>query len=837
MSKITQLFFSTLTLATIVFYSSMAQAEIGIPVQLKLKSPGGVYPTESGVNFKLYVLSPSSNCVLREEDFSTVNVVSGQVSLVLGAGVRTGSDPGLTLAQIYDNSRARSGLSCLDANNNIISTGQVYTPASTHQRIIRVVTTLSSENIIVNFNMRATPFAVQAESVGGKAAADIIVNDSATELNQTNLNDLLFDASRFNNLITLATTGQATSATSATTATNFTGSLGGDVGGTQSAVSVNRIRGVSVSATAPMNNQVLRYNGSEWVPSTSPTAPVTSVAGRSGDVTLSNTDISGLGTAAVLNAGTSANNLVQLDGSARIPVGLLPTSVLTTSSTLSGDVSGTVGATVVSQVGGSSAASVASAAIAVAAATSANVASAIVRRDGSGNVAATNLSSTNNSTQNIYLFEGTNTNSVRFRAPTTFSSYILTWPTDDGVNGQILQTDGSGNLSWGTPSTGTVTSVTASPPMSSSGGATPNLTISQASASSAGYLSSADFSTFNNKQNALGFTPLNAASNLSDLGSVSTARTNLGLGGAALLNVGTAAGTVAAGDDSRITGALAASAFNAYVASASCAANQTMYWNSVSSEFLCQSIPYPVTTVAGRSGDVTLSNTDISGLGNSATLNVGTVGGTVAAGDDSRIVNALQTTTVMSGDVSGTYNSLSVDRIKGRTVSSATPQVGQVLIYDGTNWVPTYGVPRHIRKTADQVFSSTTVSNDSTLAFNVSSGVTYRYRFHILYASAANTTGMRLALTYPAVTAASAVAQIPNGNDGTASQFQGTINASGDTVIATGTPAATTVHYATIQGVIVPSAAGTVQLRVGTEVNLSNITVRAGSFVEYNEVP
>lgn len=45
---------------------------------------------------------------------------------------------------------------------------------------------------------------------------------------------------------------------------------------------------------------------------------------------------------------------------------------------------------------------------------------------------------------------------------------------------------------------------------------------------------------------------LQKASNLSDLASPSTARTSLGLGGAATLAVGTTAGTVAAGDDSRL---------------------------------------------------------------------------------------------------------------------------------------------------------------------------------------------------------------------------------------------------------------------------------------------
>lgn len=106
---------------------------------------------------------------------------------------------------------------------------------------------------------------------------------------------------------------------------------------------------------------------------------------------------------------------------------------------------------------------------------------------------------------------------------------------------------------------------------------------------------------------------LQKTSNLSDLTSASSARTNLGLGGSATLNVGTTTGTVAAGDDTRITGALQAASNLSDLASASTARTNL-------------------------------------GLGGAAVLNVGTTAGTVAAGNDSRITGALQTT---GGTMSG----------------------------------------------------------------------------------------------------------------------------------------------------------------------------------------
>jgi len=66
------------------------------------------------------------------------------------------------------------------------------------------------------------------------------------------------------------------------------------------------------------------------------TFPVTSVAGRTGTVTLNAADIGGLGTAAVQDVGTAAGNVVQLDGSAKIPSSVLPSTAGTITQVVAG---------------------------------------------------------------------------------------------------------------------------------------------------------------------------------------------------------------------------------------------------------------------------------------------------------------------------------------------------------------------------------------------------------------------------------------------------------------------------------------------------------------------
>jgi hypothetical protein len=99
--------------------------------------------------------------------------------------------------------------------------------------------------------------------------------------------------------------------------------------------------------------------------------------------------------------------------------------------------------------------------------------------------------------------------------------------------------DGTNYVTTPAASGGTVLSVTATAPVASTAGTNPVISMAQATAIVNGWLSSADWATFNGKQNALGYVPAHSGAN-SDITSLTGLTTPLstGQGGS-----GTAGGT------------------------------------------------------------------------------------------------------------------------------------------------------------------------------------------------------------------------------------------------------------------------------------------------------
>ncbi|WP_220128761.1 hypothetical protein [Bdellovibrio sp. KM01] len=160
----------------------------------------------------------------------------------------------------------------------------------------------------------------------------------------------------------------ASSATTAGSATNFTGSLVGDVSGTQGATSVDKIKGSPVVTTGIADGKILKYQSGNWVMADDATggSPVDSSYSVKGivqfDTSAALSGISITSGVAKVNMGTAANQIVQLDSSAKLPAvdgsqltGVVAASAATAtnfSGSLVGDVSGTQGATSVDRIKG-----------------------------------------------------------------------------------------------------------------------------------------------------------------------------------------------------------------------------------------------------------------------------------------------------------------------------------------------------------------------------------------------------------------------------------------------------------------------------------------------------
>ena len=147
----------------------------------------------------------------------------------------------------------------------------------------------------------------------------------------------------------------------------------------------------------------------------------------------------------------------------------------------------------------------------------------------------------------------------------------------------------------------------------------------------------------------------------------------------------------------------------------------------------------------------------------------------------------------------------------------------------GETGPPGPGGPAVVRKAADQTFANATLANVSDLSFAVVAGRYYHFRFVLLVRSNTATVGVKLSVTVPAFTRFGARAGHPVAVDGVGCEFFGAITASGDAVIPTAVPAVNTDYLAVVEGLLLPSANGTLQLQAATETGTTQVIVRQAS--------
>ncbi|MGZ6418476.1 MAG: hypothetical protein ACXWPX_08190, partial [Pseudobdellovibrio sp.] len=446
--------------------------------------------------FRVQVRTPTTagdSCIMYEEQV-TKSVVNGVYVIRLNAGIGTRTDGGAySVQQIFSNKNTFGafnlpGSSC-DLGSNIN-----WTPASTDSRRVEISFYDSATMAPGTWEPLPTqvasyvPMAIETVNVGGFPVDALlrVVNGTGTPFNVTPLNN-----TQYTELMNTITGTSSFYLKQSDPAVGFTGALAGDVTGTQAATSVVKLRGIPISATPPNPGQTLQFSGGQWVPFTDGGGTVTNVTSSNAYMTI----VSGTSTPIItLNVGTTANT-VAAGNDARI------TNSIQGGSAASGDLSGTYPGPTVATVGGKTAVQISQSVTDTQAATNSATASTIVKRDASGNAVFNTAQATNFSGRNLYLYNAGNTNFVQLQSPAALATnYTLTFPITTPVSGTLLVTDATGNLSWISPSSIGVTAVTASPPLASSGGSTPNITITQSGPAANGYLSSSDWTTFNNKR-------------------------------------------------------------------------------------------------------------------------------------------------------------------------------------------------------------------------------------------------------------------------------------------------------------------------------------------------
>lgn len=244
-------------------------------------------------------------------------------------------------------------------------------------------------------------------------------------------------------------------------------------------------------------------------------------------------------------------------------------------------------------------------------------------------------------------------------------------------------------------------------------------------------------------------------------------------------------------------------------------------------------------------------------------------GATVTPGRTNTLISTATTTTIVGSPAASTYRTLKTATIRNRHATTAqdvtvvhsdgtnipellkvTLAAGEALHYDEhAGWTvrDTFGriktreeaVAAAVNALNTVVLSADVTNNNGTantiadvtgLSFPVTAGQTYWFAFWIAYTAAATTTGSRWSINGPATPTLlnfssyyTLTATTQTVNYATAYDIPAASNAS----------SLTAGNLAVIEGIITPSASGSVIARFASEISASAIVAKAGSLLQW----
>lgn len=600
----------SVALSFLFFLSAVAHAVPGsLTYQGRIKNTDGLPLEVNGVKFEFAVVNPTGSCILYRETSGSLDMRNsgGVFDVPIGPGTKNyPADPSFKLLDSFTNSTT---FNC--------EGGGTYTPVTDDKRLLRVqfYDGTGWKLISPDSEIRSVPFAGHAKIaqtanlLGNNAASDFVLKSSAP----------LCAAGQYLRHIAPAGTFQCTepsvaganvTGNIAGSSAGFTGNLSGDVSGAQTATSVDKIKGVALDMTGIASGKVLKYNGTSWIPATDD-GTSGAITGLIGDVSSSGSPVatvtltdnsvvaSRIADGAVNSAKIADGTIVDADISASANIADSKLATISAAGKVSGNaiMSGTIGGSTVVNTTGS-------------------VTSAVMSTGTLG-------------VNNLQIFKTGNGNKVTVTAPSSLAAdYSIELPTDDGASGQVLSTDGNGALSWISPSTGSVTSVTAAAPLTSTGGSTPVISLNNSGVIAGTYTkvtvdSKGIVTTGGNI--ASGDVPNLSGDVTSTSGSGGTKVEKIQ--GVAVSSTPPQTGQVLVFGGTQWDvqyfgmGQLRSTVTGGTQIPSSCSANKTLTWSAITDSFVC-------TTIA-------IANTQISGLGSASTKNFGTSSGNLVELDGS----------------------------------------------------------------------------------------------------------------------------------------------------------------------------------------------------------